>query len=103
MDSFSEKNREKYLEETSGSLDALLNDAFFGEDQNEIRSEFPKGCERNDIAYENTKVSLSYLNESKDAIIEVAIQISFKEAPIAEYKSLYNSNGELEDEFFYLE
>ena len=61
MDSFSEKNREKYLEETSGSLDALLNDAFFGEDQNEIRSEFPKGCERNELVYENTKISLSYL------------------------------------------
>ncbi len=103
MDNFSEENRKKYLEETSNSLNGLLDDAFLGEDQNQIRSEFPKGCERKDIKYENTKVSLSFLNESKDAIIEIAIQIGFKEAAIAEYKSVYNANGELVDEFFYLE
>ena len=103
MDNFSEENRKKYLEETSTSLDALLNDAFLGKDQNQIRSEFPKGSERKDINYENTKVSLTFLNESKDPIIEVAIQISFEKTAIAEYKSLYNANGELEDEFFYLE
>jgi len=35
---------------------------------------------------DNTKVSLNFVNDSKDPIIEVAIQISFKENLIGEYK-----------------
>jgi len=103
MDKFSDKKREEYLQETSQSLDALLNDAFLGNDQNEIRSEFPDGCERKDIRIENTKVSLTFINESKEPQIEVVIQISYEEVPIGEYKSVYDLTGELQDEFFYLE
>ena len=103
MNNFSDKKREEYLDETSQSFDALLNDALLGPDQNELRSEFPSGCERKDVEIENTKVSLTFLNESKEPQIEVEIQISYKEEPIGEYKSVYDLNGELQDELFYLE
>jgi len=100
---FSEENRKTYMTESINSLDAILNDALLGEDQNEIRSEFPPKCNREDIKIENTRVGLMYLNEAEEAIIEVLIQISFEENAIGEYKSVYNINGELEDEFFTLE
>ena len=103
MDNFSEKKRAEYLQETSQSLDALLNDALLGNDQNELRTGFPEGCERKDIKIENSKVSLTYLNESEEPLIEVIIQISYQEVPIGEYRSEYDMNGELQDEFFYLE
>ena len=48
-------------------------------------------------------ISMAYLNDSDTPIIEVALQVGYKEAPIAEYKSVYNASGELEDEFFYFE
>jgi len=100
---FSEENRKTYLAESINSLDAILNDALLGEDQNEIRSEFPPNCGREDIRIENTRVGLMFLNEAEEAIIEVLIQISFQENAIGEYKSIYNLNGELEDEFFTIE
>jgi len=103
MDNFTEKKREEYLKETSLSLDALLNDAFLGDDQNEIRSGFPPDCKRNDIKVENTKVSLTFINDSKDPQIETIIQISYEEAILGEYGSIYDINGELQDEFFYME
>lgn len=103
MDNFSEEKREEYLKETSQSLDALLNDALLGNDQNEIRSEFPAGCERKDIKIENKKVSLTFLNESKEPQIEIELQITYEGVPIGEYKSVYDLTGELQDEFFYLE
>ena len=103
MDKFSDEKREEYLQETSQSLDALLNDALLGNDQNELRSGFPDGCERKDIRIENTKVSLTFINESKEPQIEVVIQISYEEVPIGEYKNVYDLTGELQDEFFYLE
>ncbi len=102
MDVFTEENRNRYLNETTESLNALLNDAFL-EDQNQIRAEFPKGSERTDISVEHTKVSLCYLNDSKTPLIEVAIQVSYQDVIIAEYKSVYDSTGELEEEFFYFE
>ena len=103
IEPFSEENRKKYLKETRSSLDALLNDAFIGEDQNGIRSAFPDDSDRKSINMDNTKVSLNFVNDSKDPIREVAIQISFKENLIGEYKGVYDMTGELEDEFLYLE
>ena len=102
MDNFSQEKRELYLNENKQSLKGLLDDAF-EEDQNQIRSEFPKACVREDLIIENTKVSMAYLNDSDTPIIEVALQVGYKEAPIAEYKSVYNASSELEDEFFYFE
>jgi hypothetical protein len=103
MDQFSDEKRKEYLQETAQSLDALLNDAFLGNDQNEIRSDFPAGCNREDIKIENTKVSLAFLNELKEPQIEVVIQIGYEKVPIGEYRSVYDLTGELMDEFFYLE
>lgn len=103
MDNFSEEKRQEYLKETSQSLDALLDDAFLGDDQNEIKSEFPEGCGRKDIKVTNSKVSLTFLNESKEPLIEIELQINCKDELIGEYKSVYDMNGELQDEIFYLE
>ncbi len=103
MDNFSEKKRNEYLKETSQSLNALLDDAFLGDDQNEIRTEFPPNCERSDIKVENTKVSLAFINDSKEPQIEIIIQIGYKDAIIGEYGSVYDINGELLDEFFFIE
>lgn len=102
MDVFTEENRERYLTETTESLNALLNDAFL-EDQNQIRSEFPKGSERTDIDIAHTKVALCFIDDAKTPLIEVAIQVSYQETIIAEYRSIYDANGELEEEFFYFE
>lgn len=103
MDNLSEERREGYLKETSESLEALLNDALLGDDQNEIRSEFPPGCKRRDIRTDHSKVSLAYINESKEPQIEVELLISYEGVLIGEYKSLYDMSGELQDESFYLE
>lgn len=103
MEAFSLENRQTYLKEAISSLNGLLDDAFLGDDQNEIRSEFPENCKREDITIENTKVSLAFLNESEDALIEIAIQITLDGALLGEYKSVYSANGELEDEFFTLD
>ncbi len=103
IDNFSEKKRKEYLKETSQSLNALLDDAFLGDDQNELRAEFPPDCERNDIKVENTKVSLAFINDSKEPQIEIIIQIGFKDLILGEYGSVYDVNGELQDEFFFME
>lgn len=101
-ESFSQENRKRYLEETTNSLNALLDDAF-GEDQNELRSIFPNECERATINIDGARVSLTFLNGTDESFIEVTIQISFKEAVLGEYHSVYDMNGDLEDESFFFE
>ena len=103
MTDFTADKRTKYLAETTESLDALLNDAFLGENQNELKSEFSPGTERKDILIDNTKISLSFLNDSADAVIEVAIQMTQADVSIGEYKSVYDLEGNVIDEIFYLE
>jgi hypothetical protein len=103
MENFSEKKRKEYLKETTQSLNALLDDAFLGDDQNELRAEFPPDCKRNDIKIENTKVSLAFINDAIEPQIEIIIQIGYKDAIIGEYGSVYIVNGELLDEFFFME
>ena len=103
MDSFSDKKRAAYLQETANSLEALLDDALLGDDQNGIRLNFPAGCERKDIVIGNTRVSLSFLNEAAEPQIEVVLEINYKEEAIGEYQSAYDITGELQDEVFYME
>jgi hypothetical protein len=100
---FSAEKRATYLKETSESLEALLDDAFLGDDQNEIKTEFPEGSQRKDIIVSNTRISLNYMNGSEVPLIEVELQISYKNELIGEYKSVYGMDGELQDEYFYLD
>lgn len=100
---FSPEKRQEYLTETSQSLEALLDNTFLGDDQNEIKSEFPEGSERKDIIVSNTRVSLNYLNGSEVPLIEVELQITYKDELIGEYKSVYGMDGELQDEYFYID
>ena len=103
MDSFSDNKREGYLNETIQSLDALLNDALLGEDQNGIKPNFPEGCERKDVVVGNTRVSLTYLNQAEVPQIDVVLEITYNEMVIGEYQSAYDMDGVLQDEVFYLE
>ena len=103
MESFSDNKREAYLNETVQSLDALLNDALLGDDQNGIKPNFPEGCERKDIELGNTRVSLTYLNQAAIPQIEVVLEITYNEVAIGEYQSAYDTDGVLQDEVFYME
>ncbi len=100
---FSETDRTRYYQETLESLNALLQDALAGEDQNEIKPAFPPNCSLDDIQIESSKTSLNYINNDTTPIIEVIIQISYNKEVIGEYTSEYNTEGELVDEAFYLD
>ncbi len=103
LDNFTTAKRDEYMQDAFDSLDALITDALLGEDQNGIKSEFPQGCKAEDISVENSKVSLSFLNGADEAMIEVVVQIGYQEAAFGEYKSVYDLEGELLDEFFFLD
>lgn len=100
---FSKEDRQRYYNETLDSLNALLQDALAGEDQNEIKPAFPPNCSLDDIQIESSKTSLNYINNESTPSIEVIIQISYNKEVIGEYTSEYNIDGELVDEAFYLD
>lgn len=100
---FSKEDRQRYYNETLDSLNALLQDALAGEDQNEIKPAFPPNCSLDDIQIESSKTSLNYINNESTPVIEIIIQISYNKEVIGEYTSEYNTDGELVDEAFYLD
>lgn len=100
---FNQDDRQRYYNETLESLNALLQDALAGEDQNEIKPAFPPNCGLDDIQIESSKTSLNYINNESTPIIEVIIQISYNKEVIGEYTSEYSIDGELVDEAFYLD
>lgn len=103
FENFTSVKRAQYLQETSNSLEAFLNDALVGADQNEIRTDFPDSCKLSDIKIESKKVSMVYYDGKPEGQIEVVIEISFNEEFLGEYNSIYNMDGELIDELFYFE
>ena len=100
---FSEEDRQGYYQETYESLGALLADTLEGDDQNQIKDAFPPGCTLDDIEIVNTRISLSFMNNEEDPIIESIIQIGYKGEAIGEYAGIYNPDGSLADESFYIE
>ena len=103
FENFTSVKRTQYLQETSESLEAFLNDALVGADQNEIKTEFPDACKLSDIKIESKKVSLVYHEGQPEGQIEVVIEISFNNEFLGEYNSVYDLNGNLIDELFYFE
>ena len=102
-DNFTKEKRNQYVRETTQSLEALLNDIFLGEDQNQIRQEFPNECSIGDIELVQTRVSFNYYNDDQTPRIEVRLEVAYKDQPLAEYNSIYNQEGSLIDELFYFE